>query len=348
MSQKVTQPLPDWRRAWCGAESATAARIREHAADFQVREILDYEFSGDGEHDYLLLEKTGANTAWAAEQLAAHAGIEPRNVGFAGMKDRHSISRQWFSVQRTAAVADWSQFSVPGLRVIECARNRRKLRRGAHSGNRFRIAMRGAGKESATVSDRLLGIRSRGVPNYFGEQRFGRAAGNIELARQLFRGRRLSRQKRSLALSAARAWIFNHILASRVENGSWDRLLPGDCASLDGSGSFFPVEEPDAALEERVRSLGLHPSGAMWGKGQYACGGEVAALERSMAERFDELSAGLEKFTDQSRRSLRLAVRQFEWAWDMDTLWLEFTLTRGGYATAVLREIADYADAAAA
>lgn len=351
MSTAAASPLPNWRRAWretvAQAEHSTA-HIRAQTSDFQVREILGYEFSGDGEHDYLLIEKEHANTTWVAQQLAVHAGIPPRDVGFAGLKDRHSVSRQWFSVRRPAGAAtDWSAFTRPGLGVIESTRHRRKLRRGAHRANCFNIAVRGL-NVSCRPSDALLqGIREQGVPNYFGEQRFGQAGGNLEMARSLFRGRRLSRLQRSMALSAARAYIFNHILEQRVEDGSWNQLLSGDCASLDGSGSIFPVNEPDKELRQRVTLLDVHPSGALWGKGPGACRGQVAMLEQRIASDFTDLAAGLEQFTEQARRPLRLAARLFEWRWDDDTLWLEFTLTRGGFATAVLREIVDYRDAAA-
>jgi len=343
--------LPDWQRAWRSTDAASrpaAVHIRARSSDFQVRELLGYEFSGEGEHDYLLIEKQQTNTAWVARQLAAHAAIAERDVGYAGLKDRHSLSRQWFSVRRPGGGApDWTGFSRPGVSVVECRRHRRKLRRGAHRANSFKIAMRNIGAEERPPDALLQRIATQGVPNYFGEQRFGRAAGNLELAQRLFLGRRLSRLQRSMALSAARAFIFNHILQERVSAASWNRLLPGDCASLDGSGSIFAVNEPDRELEERAELLDVHPSGALWGRGTSDCQGQVALLEQRIASRFTGLAAGLEQFTETSRRPLRLAVRQLEWRWDEDTLWLDFTLTRGGFATAVLREIADYSDAAA-
>lgn len=310
--------------------------------------MLGFEPSGDGEHDFLLIEKQAANTTWAARQLAAHAGIPPRDVGFAGQKDRHSVSRQWFSVSRSRRDAvDWQTFSEPGLEIVEVARHSRKLRRGAHRANRFTIVVRGVDLERQQIDDRLGRIATAGVPNYFGEQRFGRAAGNLGLARKLFDGRRLGRQQRSMALSAARAFIFNHILQQRVADGSWNRLLAGDSANLEGSGSVFSVTEVDEQLLQRVAELDLHPSGTLWGSGVSACSGSIAALEQAVADRLPGLAQPLERMAQRSQRPLRMVVRELDWRHHDDTLSLEFVLPRGGFATAVLREIVDYRDCAA-
>ncbi len=146
-----------------------------------------------------------------------------------------------------------------------------------------------------------------------------------------------------MALSAPRSFLFNHILDDRVKSGTWNTLLPGDCANLDGSGSIFQVEVVDEELQRRMAELDIHASGALWGSGAPQSNGDVAKLERLVVGRYPDLTTGLEKESMQaSRRALRLAVRDFSWQRDADTLWLQFFLVRGGYATAVLREIADY------
>lgn len=304
--------------------------------------MLDFEFSGDGEHDYLWLEKTGANTAWVAARLAEYGGVAATDVGFSGMKDRHALTRQWFSVRRPARqAADWGAFSLPEVRILGVERHRRKLRRGAHRANRFVIVVRAFPWSDG--SEALLSrIPVAGVPNYFGEQRFGIDAGNLDAARSLFAGRRLPRHRRSLALSAARSWLFNEILAERISLGTWDSLRPGDRASLDGSGSHFEVTDVTGELSDRCRRLDLHPSGEMWGRGSPASSGDVAALERSVADRDAGLKAGLEACVDGARRALRLSVREFDWVRDGEDLRLGFVLARGGYATAVLRELCRY------
>lgn len=316
--------------------------------DFQVREVLEFDFSVDGEHDFLLVEKVGANTSWVAQRLAEYAGVAERDVGYAGMKDRHAVTCQWFSVRRPAgAKADWGAFAADGVRILQCKRNRRKLKRGAHSGNRFEITVRDIGSLDAEQRAHLDSLASAGVPNYFGEQRFGRGGANLQLARDLFSGRRMSRAKRGLALSTARAFLFNHILERRVTDGSWNQLLPGDCANLQGSGSVFAVPMVDEELQQRCRLQDIHPSGALWGKGVLASRDPVAELEESVVARFPEFRDGLQRYTDQSRRALRLKLQDFEWRCRDDVLQLTFELSRGGFATAVLREIVNYQDMAA-
>lgn len=330
--------LPDWSRAYGGP--ILRGRLRHTAADFAVTEVLGFEPDGLGEHDYLWLEKTDANTTWVARKLAEYANIPARDVGFAGMKDRHAVTRQWFSIRRPGGTAaDWPALDIEGVRVLEISRNTRKLRRGAHAGNRFCIVLRDVDGAADQLDERVASIAHGGVPAYFGEQRFGRDCGNPQLARRFFAGRRLSRDKRSIALSAARAWLFNHVLQQRVDAHSWDKLEAGDIAILDGTGSIFPVEEPDAELLQRCAELDLHPTGPLWGKDAGS-----SETERTIIEQFPELARGLEKHTKASRRGLRLAVRDFSASLDAThcTLTLEFYLARGGFATAVLRELLEY------
>ncbi len=329
--------IPDWARAHGTPE--VQGHIRQSASDFEVTETLGYELSGEGEHDYLWLEKEGANTPWVARQLARHAGLPDVDVGFAGMKDRNALTRQWFSVRRpSAAGTEWSNLDVPGVRILEATRHERKLKRGALKSNDFRIAIRGVDAPTVSVGERLALIKRMGVPNYFGDQRFGRDGSNIEMAGALFAGERLPRNKRGIALSAARSFLFNHILQRRVQEGSWNRLLPGECACLDGSNSFFAVDEVDEGLQRRLDDMDVHPGGALWGKGESPCRGEILELEQSVLAPFARFCEGLEYRTELSRRALRLAVRDLEWEFEGQTLWLRFSLVRGGYATAVLRE----------
>ena len=306
-------------------------------------ECCGFKFSGDGEHDYLWIEKTGTNTHWVAECLAKYGGIPVRDVGYAGLKDRHAITRQWFSVRRAGPV-DWGAFSAEGMVILEQKVHRRKLRRGAHSGNSFHIALRSddIGANLEEIQDRIAVIDQSGVPNYFGEQRFGRDGGNIELSRQLFAGRKLSRHKRGIALSAARSLIFNDILDVRVKQGSWNVVLPGELANLDGSASVFAVEEVDDELVARCNAHDIHPSGSLWGIGAPQSAFDVAKLERDVAQSHAETVAGLTSAgVDASTRPLRLRVRDLQWTVEEGVGWLDFSLPKGGYATTVLREIID-------
>ena len=334
--------VPDWQRAF--GEPILSCHIRSENADFQVNEQLGFELSGDGEHDYLQIEKISTNTAWVAEGLARYAGLSVIDVGYAGLKDRHAVTTQWFSVRRPRiSQTDWQKLGLEGVCVIQVDRHHRKLRRGAHSGNHFRIALRNLTETQPGLTERLTRMRDAGVPNYFGEQRFGREGGNLGLALDHFAGKRLSRNKRSIALSAARSFLFNQILEDRIKNGTWNELLPGDCANLDGNASIFHVADVDEEIRRRSDELDIHPSAALWGSGRPQSSGDIAERERSVVSRFPDLMEGLaNERVKQARRALRLAVRDLDWERDGDTLWLNFFLTRGGFATAVLREIARY------
>lgn len=333
--------LPAWPCA-LGAPLFTA-KIRSTPQDFIVAEQLDIAFSGDGEHDWLHVEKTGANTHWLQEQLARHAAIKARDVGYAGLKDRHAVTQQWFSVRRaSAAGTDWSTFDADGVRIVEQQRHSRKLRHGAHRGNSFRIALRceGVGDHAEAIAERLAVMQSRGVPNYFGEQRFGRGAANLELARSLFRGRRMTRQKRSIALSASRSFLFNEILAARVGDASWDRILPGEVANLDGTGSVFVVETVGEDEVRRCDEHDIHPTATLWGREAPLGAGCIADMENDAVTAHSDLCAGLVKIgVNASSRPLRVRVQQLEWTIEDDALWLSFDLPKGAFATTVLREL---------
>lgn len=331
--------LPDWATAY--ARPDLQVEFRRQPSDFLVTENLSYALDGAGEHEYLWVEKCGANTDWVAGQLAKYSGTSPRDVGYAGMKDRHAITRQWFSV-RPGKVVNWDEFVAPGVSILACERHGRKLRRGAHAGNSFRIALRAAEipEHTEQLEARLVLIAAQGVPNYFGEQRFGRGGGNLDLCRSMFAGRRLSRSKRSIALSAARSLLFNAILDVRVRNGTWNTLLPGELANLDGSGSVFAVNSVDAELVARCAALDIHPSGSLWGDGSPSSAGAVAALEAAVVAEHAELVAGLVAARMQpASRALRMPVAALRWSFADGVLWLEFSLGKGSFATTVLREL---------
>ncbi|HET6433496.1 tRNA pseudouridine(13) synthase TruD [Dyella sp.] len=319
------------------------ARLRTTPEDFVVEEILGYDAEGQGEHALLWVEKRGANTDWVARELAKFADVAPMNVGYAGLKDRHAVTRQTFSVQLPGRPdPDWSAFPHAEVRVLAATRHSRKLKRGALRGNRFVLILRdvqGVREEAERV---LQQIAARGVPNYFGEQRFGREGGNLAQARAMFAGRRIDRDKRSFLLSAARSQIFNSVLASRVEQGSWDTALEGEIWALAGSRSWFGPEPFDGALAARLSQGDIHPSGPLWGDGEPPTTGEVGALERAVAAGYADLAQGLARARmDQERRALRLMPRELRWRWlDDAALELAFELPAGAYATVVVRELA--------
>lgn len=319
------------------------ARLRTTPDDFIVEEILGYDADGAGEHMMLWVEKRGANTDWVARELARFAGVSPVAIGYAGLKDRHAVTRQTFSVQLAGKPdLDWSKFPHAEVKVLAATRHSRKLKRGALRGNRFILVLRNVTGDRAAAEQVLRHIASRGVPNYFGEQRFGREGGNLAQARAMFAGQRVDRSKRSFLLSAARSQIFNDVLAKRVEQGCWDQPLEGEIWSLAGSRSWFGPEPFNDALAARLASGDIHPSGPLWGQGEPPSQGEVATLESGVAATHADLVAGLAVAgMEQERRALRLIPKDLKWRWlDETSLELVFELPAGAYATVVVRELA--------
>jgi tRNA pseudouridine13 synthase len=323
------------------------ARIKVFPEDFVVDEIAATEPEGAGEHVWLHIRKVGHNSEAVAEWLARVAGVPRVNVGYAGRKDRHAVTSQWFSVQLPGREEpDWSRQVLDGVEIVASRRHSRKLKTGHLAGNRFRVRLREVAGDHAAADALLEGMRLHGLPDYFGEQRFGH--GNLERARAWFAGRLRprGRNQRSLYLSAARAAIFNAVLRRRVQDGTWDRLLPGDLANLDGSGSVFPVAGVDDELRARCERMDLHPTGPLWGRGGPGSSGAVLELENAVADDWPELAQGLEREgLDPARRPLRLRPRRLDWHWDTgDSLVLEMELGPGEYATGVAGAIAALTD----
>jgi len=327
--------------------SVMSAVIRSVPEDFQVEEILGFEPSGQGEHLFVEIEKCGANTVWVAQHLARWAGVDERAIGYAGLKDRHALTRQTFTVHLPGkASPEAASLDIEGVRVLAMTRHQRKLARGALKGNRFCLKLRELQGERTAIEARLQQIAQRGVPNVYGNQRFGHARGNLDAARAMFAGRRASRQKRSLYLSAARSELFNRIAHERILRGAWDTALEGEVFMLEGSHSVFGPLPLDEALQQRLRERDIHPTAALWGAGALRSSEAVAEIERAVADVEPELATGLiAAGLKQERRALRVVVAQLQWRWEEDALVLGFELPAGSYATAVLETLGPMQDA---
>jgi len=317
--------------------------IRREPEDFAVREWLGFGADGDGDHWLLTVRKRGANTHWVGNQLAKLAGIHPRDVGYAGLKDRNAVTEQSFTVPvRSKLGAAWLGVGGDGFEVIAAERHRRKLKRGALKGNDFQIIVRDFAGDAAALAQRLDAIGRAGVPNYFGPQRFGHELSNLRAALAMFSGETKlhDRHERGFALSAARAALFNVVLAQRVAQGTWNALQAGDVANLDGSNSIFAVEAVDPTLLDRCAQLDIHPTGPLWGRGELKSQYATAALESSIAADHASLAAGLARADlDQERRALRLRVQNLSHHLTDGVLTLQFRLGRGAFATTVLHEL---------
>jgi tRNA pseudouridine13 synthase len=314
--------LPQWPHAYpASGASATLKRLNE---DFIVTELPLQLPSGEGEHIWLDIEKNGANTAFVAQQLADAAGVQERDVGYAGLKDRWAITRQWFSIYfPKGETPDLTQLQHPEFKILSQSRHVKKLRPGDLQGNRFRIVLRDVGGDPGALEAleaNLKAVASHGVPNYFGAQRFGFDGGNVEqgramLAREI---RVRNPKKKGIYLSAVRSFVFNEVLALRIQQGLWGQTLPGDVMD-------------DAGL----------PTGPLWGRGRVSTTDQAQALENGVAARHATLCDGMEHAgLDQDRRALVASPVDMSWAWPQaDQLVLTFALPAGNYATSVLNEI---------
>ncbi|WP_348765560.1 tRNA pseudouridine(13) synthase TruD [uncultured Salinisphaera sp.] len=330
-----------------GAAPDVRARLRSSPADFFVDEDCDIALSGSGEHLWCRIEKSGLNTQDAVQALSRATGVHPRQIGFAGMKDRVAVTRQWLSIAWPIARDLPELGGIDGIQVLEMGRHGRKLKRGAHRGNHFVLRLRELEGDRDRIEADLADIRARGVPNYFGAQRFGHGGRNLGLSRALFAGKRLSRNRRGFALSAARSLLFNAVVDARVREGSWNTLIDGEAVMLDGSHSVFSLadtDQHDDALEQRLARFDIHPSGPMAGRGSNdVISGRAQALEQAVLAEYADLVAGLERCdVDAGRRALRLAVPSLDWQFEDDaTLVLSFWLPPGAFATSVLREFVE-------
>lgn len=333
-----------------GTAAHCSATIRQSPADFRVSEILPFAPEGTGGHYWLLIEKTDTNTDWLANALAGFAGVPQVAVGYAGLKDRHAITRQWFSVNLEGhEVPDWSAFDCEQYRIIDVQRHNKKLKRGVLQGNQFDITLRELSGDKDRWLEGLMRIKQQGIPNYFAEQRFGHQSANLFRADQWFKtGRAPSRRnQRSIILSAGRSWLFNLVLSERIKSGNWNQALPGDVMQLAGSRSFFHVAEVDETIEQRLAQMDIHPTGPLWGRGRVSNSALSQQLEQTTLLDWQTWQQALEKAgLSQERRALRVFPEQMDWQFvDNDSLKLSVQLPAGSYLTALLRELGQMNDA---
>lgn len=339
--------------------------IKTHNEDFIVDEVLPFELSGEGEHAWLHIRKKGCNTDWVAKQLAKLAGTRLRNVGYAGLKDRHGITSQWFSVHLPGLPdPDWSPLEtndIENIEILDCRRHSRKLRRGALKLNRFQIRLRniantdeGLDRSVEEIRGLLIArcktIAELGVPNYFGPQRFGHNMANLAASARMFTQpqSRIPRHLKSLYLSSARSWIFNQLLSQRVKQANWNQRVAGDVFMLEGKTACF-WDDATEDLDQRIAQGEIHPTAILWGEGELTTTGDVRDEEMRVVNENPVFRDGLCDFAvRQMRRALRVIPRDLSWQVHDEagsSMGLIFTLPAGSYATMVLRELGNVRDA---
>ena len=326
--------------------SAGKGAIRVTAGDFFVEESLPFELSGEGEHLYLFVEKTGLNTADVVRLLSKAASLHPRNIGFAGMKDRHAVTRQWFSLYLPGKEDPDFSLLPQEVRLLKSLRHNRKLRRGAVQSNSFRILVRELEADTGQLEEKLRAVAASGFPNYFGSQRFGRHGANLERAIPVLERGKTRKASEGICLSAVRSMLFNEVLAGRIRRENWNRPLPGDVMQIAGSNSLFIADEADTTLLPRHEQMLVGVTGPLCGRdARISPQAEALALEEDVLAEYAWWIEGLVRCrVEAGRRMLRAVVQGLDFSVEADRLELGFTLDSGCYATSLLRELLEVQD----
>lgn len=322
------------------------AKFKSAPADFIVEEILDWQFSGEGEHLFLWVEKTNSNTQWVARQLAKFYQVPVRDVGYAGLKDRQAITRQYFSIRLPKLDA----LTFPqheDFQVLHHHWHHKKLKRGFHQGNRFSITLQDAHFDATNLATQIEFIKTHGMPNLFDSQRFGHDNANLQALLDWQTGVRIPRKRDdiSLLLSALRSLGFNAILAERIKQQNWFTGLAGDVMQLDGSGSVFNCEEIDETISSRLQSFDIHPTGCLLGEGELGTSDlakqlEITKIENYLIDFKDVLSKNR---VAMGRRPLRVKVADLTLKIEPNNrLQFDFQLPTGSYASALLKQFFNF------
>lgn len=308
--------------------------------DFQVTEVPAYAFDGEGEHLYLLVRKRDANTRDVERVLAEHFSIDRRDVGYAGMKDRQAVTQQWFSIANSEDVEPFKL--AKDMEVLEVARHRNKLRRGHLSGNTFAVTLRNVEADDDAIESIAASIRSTGIYNAFGHQRFGHEGDNLRQALEWAEGGgKVSHFKRKFYTSVIQSEVFNRYLVIRHEAQSQLTATVGDVMRLDGNRSVFVCEDADEG-ERRRQEYDIHITGPIFGPKAKSPHTVPKSWERKAIHdlRISEDAIGrLARNGQGTRRDVLLRISDLKWVRvDESAIQLEFTLPSGSYATQVIRE----------
>lgn len=325
--------------AYLHGKPQVSADFRTVDEDFAVEEVLGFELSGEGQHLCLFIEKRGENTQYVAKQIAELAGKRVRDVSYGGLKDRHAVTRQWFSVDvGMNSTLDFTALNSDSVKILKQVRHNKKLRIGAHKANRFVITLRNISDLTA-FNSRIEAIKTQGVPNYFGEQRFGNNGSNLHLAQRMFGGENIRDRKiRSLVISAARSWLFNLQVSHRLARSLFAKPLDGDIFRLHGSRSYFS-ENPSDDILRRLAQKDIQIAAVLPGEGQLTTG-RAHELEIEAIGEFKSWADGLADMRVKADcRPLVLFAEQLKVeTFEDNSASISFELPVGSFATAVLRE----------
>ncbi|VAW81187.1 tRNA pseudouridine(13) synthase [hydrothermal vent metagenome] len=343
--------LPPFKRI---NNSVSSGLIKQQAEDFEVNEVLVYEPVGEGEHAFVYVRKIGETTLVVAKKIAELAEVKIRQVSYAGLKDKHALTRQWFSVHLPGKPSpDWSLLNSESLWVEQSTRHDRKLRQGQIKTNNFKVIIKSLAYTSSSLDDFIQRVLLVGVPNYFTEQRFGIEANNLKNALLLLQAttsdavkpkRKKYSQQRGLYISAARSLLFNQVLSARVQHDSWNKAIDGDLFIKSGRHGMFSVDAIDQDIIDRLQTLQISPTGPLYGIKSMNVQGQAACIENNAMSDYSQYQLLLtQQKIKADRRALRLVVDDLRVTeLSSDSVQFSFNLPSGCYATAVLREFIHY------
>lgn len=314
--------------------------LRSTPEDFVVEEIPAYLPSGEGSHLYLKVQKRGMNTTAMAQTIAKALGVDPRGVGYAGMKDRHAVTTQWVSLP-DARIDDAERLQLEHITILEAGYHRNKLRTGHLRGNRFCLRLRNASGNAEEARALLETLSQSGVPNYFGEQRFGHR--NWDDARAWLEGKRKPRGRfqRKLWASVAQSEVFNRVVVARVKSDTLHRPVRGDVFRKEDSGGLFQSDDMSDVLA-RLELFDISPTGPLVGPKMTPASEEAADLEATAWSSTGFTDSARERLAPHApggRRALRCRPCDVSVTNAEDALVVDFTLPKGCYATVVMREL---------
>lgn len=316
-------------------------RLKAEFADFIVREELGYPLAGEGEFVAVKVCKTNANTLFVGEQLAKFVGISAKNMSYAGLKDRHAVTEQWFCLHLAGKeTPDFSTFECEGMEILEVTRHNRKIRTGALEGNHFELLLRDV-VETDELKQRLNQLQEIGFPNYFTEQRFGRDGHNLTQAQRWASGEISvkDRKKRSFYLSAARSEVFNLVVSQRITDHQMQTVLLGDYLQLAGSNSFFEVKAEDLVQsQQRLDENDVLLTAPLIGENSLEQNGNEC--EKAIVAQHKNLISLMKKERmNAARRAMLCKPQDLRWQFEPEGLRLTFFLNSGSYATGLVREL---------
>ena len=318
-----------------------AGRLKAEFADFIVQEELGYPLAGEGEFIAVKVRKTNANTLFVGEQLAKFVGISAKNMSYAGLKDRHAVTEQWFCLHLAGKeTPDFSAFECEGVEILEVTRHNRKIRIGALEGNYFELLLRDV-EETDELKQRLNQLQAVGFPNYFTEQRFGRDGHNLTQAQRWASGEISvkDRKKRSFYLSAARSEVFNLVVSQRIADQQMQTILSGDYLQLAGSNSFFEVKAEDLVQsQQRLDENDVLLTAPLIGENSLEQKGNER--EKAIVAQHENLISLMKKERmNTARRAMLCKPQDLRWQFEPEGLRLTFFLNSGSYATGLVREL---------